>query len=41
MKINKYKVKIYGTLLNSPYEAITLIPKPNKDITKKITGQYH
>ena len=33
-----------GTLPNSFYEAtITLIPKPDKDTTKKekITGQYH
>ena len=31
-----------GTLLNSFYEAtITLIPKPDKDVTKKkTTGQY-
>ena len=31
-----------GTLPNSFYKAtITLIPKLNKDVTKKITGQYH
>ena len=33
-----------GTFLNLFYEAtITLIPKPDKDITQKknITGQYH
>ena len=37
------KVAEEGTLLNSFYEAsITLIPKPDKDITeKKITGQCH
>ena len=31
-----------GTLPNSFYEAtITLIPNPNKDVTKKTTDQYH
>ena len=41
------KIAEEGMLLNSFYEAsITLIPKPEKDITekkrkKKITGQYH
>ena len=31
-----------GTLSNSFYEAtITLIPKQDKDVTKKTTGQYH
>ena len=31
-----------GILPNSFYEAtITLIPKPEKDTTKKIIGQYH
>ena len=31
-----------GTLPNSFYEAtITLIPKQDKDTTKKITDQYH
>ena len=32
-----------GTLTNSFYEAtITMIPKPDKDVTrKKTTGQYH
>ena len=32
-----------GTLPNSFYKAIiTLIPKPDKDVTKKkTTGQYH
>ena len=33
-----------GTLPNSSYEVtITLIPKPDKDVTKKkkTTGQYH
>ena len=36
------KIAKEGTLQNSFYEAtITLIPKPDKDNTKKITGQYH
>ena len=36
------KIAEEGTLQNSFYEAtITLIPKPDKDNTKKITGQYH
>ena len=30
-----------GTLSNSHEATITLIPKPDKDITKKISGQYH
>ena len=31
-----------GTLLNSFYEAtISLIPIPDKDVTKKTTGQYY
>ena len=31
-----------GKLPSSFYEAtITLIPKPDKDATKKTTGQYH
>ena len=37
------KIAEEGKLLNSVYEAtITLIPKPDKDVTKKkTTGQYH
>ena len=37
------KIVVKGTLPRSFYKAtITLIPKPDKDITiKKITGQYH
>ena len=36
------KVAEEGTLPNSFHEAtITLIPKPDKDATKKTTGQYH
>ena len=30
-----------GTLPNSFYEAITLIPKPKMSQKKKTTGQYH
>ena len=30
-----------GTLSNSHEATITRIPKPDKDITKKISGQYH
>ena len=36
------KITEEGTLPNSFYEAtITLIPKPDKDTTKKIIDQYH
>ena len=41
---NFQKIAEKGTLRNSFYKAtITLIPKPDKDITKKekIIGQYH
>ena len=41
---NFQKIAEKGTLPNSFYKAtITLIPKPDKDITKKekIIGQYH
>ena len=36
-------IAVGGTLSHSFYEAtITLIPKPDKDVTKKeTTGQYH
>ena len=31
-----------GALPNTVYKAtITLLPKPDKDVTKKTTGQYH
>ena len=36
------KIAEEGILPNSFYEAtITLVPKPDKDSTKKITGQFH
>ena len=36
------KISEEGTLPNLFFEAtITLIPKPDKDTTKKITDQYH
>ena len=36
-----HKVETEGTLLNSFYEAtITLIPKPHKDPTKRISDQF-
>ena len=36
------KIQTYGRLPNSFYEAsIILIPKPDKDTTKKTSGQYH